>query len=105
MITNVTILINAPENIGSPASFCATPTVKGLNTPLEKPQPTASRLIPSPVKTSHPKLTDKATTMGTIGTHSSNDPSNAPISMKNRQITAMNEYLVLPYAATILFIM
>ena len=65
-----------PENIGRPANSCATPTVNGLHTPAEKPQPIASKLIPKPTSESHPKRIASATTIGTSGTASSKEPMN-----------------------------
>ena len=56
-----------PENIGSPASSCATPTVNGLHTPAANPHPIASILIPSPTKESQPRRMASATTIGTKG--------------------------------------
>ena len=81
-------LSQTPENIGSSASLCARPTVKGLRTPEAKPQPTARRLIATPVSASHPRLTDSATTIGTIGTTSSKEPTKAPRDM-NRSVTTV----------------
>ena len=74
--------------MGRPERPCATPTVKGLHTPAAKPQPAASRLMAMPVTESQPRLTDSATTMGTSGTHSSKEPMNEPMAMKNSTITA-----------------
>ena len=77
-----------PENMGRPANSWATPMVKGLQTPEAKPQPTAKRLMPMPVKGSQPRLTDRATTIGTSGTHSSKEPIMAPSAIKKADVTA-----------------
>ena len=82
--------MDGPENMGRPASCWATPTVKGLQIPAANPQPTASRLMPRPVRASQPSLIARATTMGTRGTHSSKEPIMEPIPMKNRMMTAIN---------------
>ena len=91
-----------PENIGSPANSCATPTVNGLQIPEAKPQPMASRLIPSPVNASHPKRIANATTIGTSGTHSSKEPMKAPIAMKKSVTKASSLYFSFPYRYVIL---
>ena len=90
MSAKASMRMEAPENIGRPASCCATPMVNGLQMPEAKPQLTASRLMPIPVSTSQPRLVDSATTMGTSGTHSSKEPIIAPMPMKNRMMSAMS---------------
>ena len=82
--------IQMPLNMGSPAKVWATPMVKGLATPAANPQPAASRLMATPVSTSHPRPTARAVTMGTRGTTSSKEPTREPMAMKNRISTAMS---------------
>ena len=88
MSAKLTSRSHSPENMGSPASCWATPTVKGLHTPAAKPHPAANRLIPTPVRASHPSPAARATTMGTRGTHSSKEPMRDPMAMKNRGTAA-----------------
>ena len=84
------------EKVGSPAIPCATPTVKGLQTPDAKPQPTASILILTPVSGSHPIRMASATTIGTRGTHSSKEPTIAPSAIKNSISIAISRYFTAP---------
>ena len=55
MIMKTTILKPTPENVGRPATSCATPKVNGFRVADAKPKPVASKLIPRPVSESHPR--------------------------------------------------
>ena len=90
MQTKASTRSQTPLNMGSPARVWATPIVKGLATPAAKPQPTASRLMPTPVTASQPRPTASVTTMGTRGTTSSKEPTREPMAIKNRTRAAMS---------------
>ena len=80
---------------------CATPVVKGFNTPVENPHPTAAMDMPKPTNSSQPIASAKATARGTMGMHSSKLPIKAPILKKNKVTTARSKYFLSPVKCTI----